>query len=143
VWELRRLGIEHELLVDAAAAGLIRHGAVGAVVTGLDRVAANGDVANKVGTYGLALAASAAGIPFVAAGPSSSVDLRLATGDAIEIEERDADEVRRAAGALLTVEGTACRNPAFDVTPAELVWALVTERGAASPVNAGTVAAVA
>jgi S-methyl-5-thioribose-1-phosphate isomerase len=143
VWELRRLGIEHALLVDAAAAGLLRTGAAAAVVTGFDRVAANGDVANKVGTYGLALAAHAAGVPFVAAGPSSSVDLRLATGDAIEIEERPADEVRSAAGALLTVAGTACRNPAFDVTPADLVWALVTERGVASPVTADSVAAVA
>ena len=142
VWECRRLGLEHELLVDNAAAGLIRRGEVHAVVTGLDRVAANGDVANKVGTYGLALAARAAGIPFVAAGPSSSVDLRLASGDAIEIEERDADEVRFAAGAVLTVPGTPCRNPAFDVTPAELVWALATEKGAARPVNVETVAAV-
>jgi methylthioribose-1-phosphate isomerase len=116
---------------------------VHALVTGLDRVAANGDVANKVGTYGLALAASAAGVPFVAAGPSSSIDLRLPSGDAIEIEERDPDEVRAAAGALLTLADTACRNPAFDVTPAELVWALVTERGAARPVTAATVARVA
>jgi methylthioribose-1-phosphate isomerase len=143
VWELRRLGIEHSLLVDAAAPGLIRTGAVQAVVTGFDRVAANGDVANKVGTYGLALAAAAAGIPFVAAGPCSSIDLRLPSGDGIEIEERDAQEVRAAAGALLTVEGTPCRNPAFDVTPAELVWALVTERGAARPVTAHAVARVA
>jgi S-methyl-5-thioribose-1-phosphate isomerase len=143
VWELRRLGIEHALLVDAAAPGLIRAGAVQAVVTGFDRVAANGDVANKVGTYGLALAAAAAGVPFVVAGPSSSVDLRLGSGDEIEIEERDASEVRAAAGALLTLEGTACRNPAFDVTPAELVWALVTERGVARPVTRATVAAVA
>jgi methylthioribose-1-phosphate isomerase len=143
VYELRRLGIRHSLLVDAAAAGLIRRGAVHAVVTGLDRVAANGDVANKVGTYGLALAAGAAGIPFVAAGPSSSIDLRLPTGEGIEIEEREAGEVRAAAGALLTVEGTPCRNPAFDVTPAGLVWALVTERGAARPVTAATVATVA
>jgi methylthioribose-1-phosphate isomerase len=138
VWELRRLGIEHALLVDSAAAGLIRRGEVQAVVTGLDRVAANGDVANKVGTYPLALAARAAGIPFVAAGPSSSIDLALATGDEIEIEERDAAEVR---GAL--PQDTPCRNPAFDVTPAGLVWALVTERGAARPVIAETVAAVA
>ena len=143
VWELRRLGIEHSLLVDAAAPGLLRTGAAHAVVTGFDRVAANGDVANKVGTYGLALAAGAAGVPFMAAGPSSSIDLRLASGDAIEIEERDAGEVRAAGGALLTVAGTACRNPAFDVTPAELVWALVTERGAASPVTTETVARVA
>lgn len=143
VWELRRLGIEHALLVDAAAPGLLRTGAAQAVVTGFDRVTANGDVANKVGTYGLALAAGAAEVPFMAAGPSSSIDLRLAAGDAIEIEERDAAEVRAAGGALLTVEGTACRNPAFDVTPAELVWALVTERGVASPVTADTVARVA
>jgi methylthioribose-1-phosphate isomerase len=143
VWELRRLGIAHDLLVDAAAPGLIRTGEVDAVVTGFDRVAANGDVANKVGTYGLALAAHAAGVPFVAAGPSSSVDLRLAGGDDIEIEERDGAEVRSALGAELTVPGTSCRNPAFDVTPAALVWALVTERGVARPVDADAVARVA
>ena len=142
VWECRRLGLDHQLLVDSAAAGLMRRGEAHAVVTGFDRVAANGDVANKVGTYGLALAARAAGIPFLVAGPSSSVDLRLATGDAIEIEERDGDEVRSAGGALLTVPGTPCRNPAFDVTPAELVSALVTEKGVARPVTVETVAAV-
>ncbi len=101
-------------------------------------MAANGDVANKVGTYGLALAADAAGVPFVAAGPSSSVDASLPGGDAIEIEERGAEEVRSAAGALLTVPGTPVRNPAFDVTPAALVWALVTERGVAQPVDAAS-----
>ena len=143
VWELGRLGIEHALVVDAAAAGLIRTGQVDAVVTGLDRVAANGDVANKVGTYGLALAAHAAGIPFVAAGPSSSLDAELPSGDAIEIEERGSDEVRAALGTMLTVPGTPVRNPAFDVTPAGLVWALVTERGVAQPVDAASVAAIA
>jgi methylthioribose-1-phosphate isomerase len=143
VWELGRLGIEHALVVDAAAAGLIRTGQVDAIVTGFDRVAANGDVANKVGTYGLALAAHAAGIPFVAAGPSSSLDTALPDGDAIEIEERGADEVRAALGTLLTVPGTPVRNPAFDVTPAGLVWALVTEHGVARPVDAASVAAVA
>jgi len=143
VWELRRLGLEHALLVDSAAAGLIRTGQVDAVVTGFDRVAANGDVANKVGTYGLALAAGAAGIPFVAAGPSSSLDLSLPDGDGIEIEERGADEVRAALGTLLTVPGTPVRNPAFDVTPAGLVWAIVTERGPARPVDAAAVAAIA
>jgi len=143
VWELGRLGIDHALLVDSAAAGLLRRGEIDAVVTGFDRVAANGDVANKVGTYGLALAAQAAGVPFLAAGPSSSIDLRLPTGAGIEIEERDADEVRAAAGTLLTVAGTPCRNPAFDVTPAALVWALVTERGTAQPVTADTLARVA
>jgi methylthioribose-1-phosphate isomerase len=143
VWELRRLGIDHALLVDSAAAGLLRNGDAQAVVTGFDRVAANGDVANKVGTYSLALAAQAAGVPFMAAGPSSSIDLRLPTGAGIEIEERDPEEVRAAAGTLLTIAGTPCRNPAFDVTPAELVWALVTERGAAQPVTADTLARVA
>jgi methylthioribose-1-phosphate isomerase len=142
VWECRRLGLDHALVVDSAAAGLIRRGEVDAVVTGFDRVAANGDVANKVGTYGLALAARASRLPFAVAGPSSSVDLRLANGDAIEIEERDPDEVRAAGGALLTLPGTPCRNPAFDVTPAGLVWALVTERGVAQPVTTESVAAV-
>ncbi len=143
VWELARLGIEHALVVDAAASGLIRTGQIDAVVTGFDRVAANGDVANKVGTYGLALASGAAGVPFVAAGPSSSLDRSLPDGDAIEIEERSADEVRGALGTLLTVPGTPVRNPAFDVTPAALVWALVTERGIAQPVDAASVAAIA
>jgi methylthioribose-1-phosphate isomerase len=142
VWELRRLGIAHELVVDGAAPGLIRRGEVDAVITGLDRAAANGDIANKVGTYPLALAARAAGIPFVVAGPTSSLDLSLQSGDEIAIEERDPEEVRSAGGALLTVEGTPARNPAFDVTPAELITALVTERGVASPVNAETIAAL-
>jgi S-methyl-5-thioribose-1-phosphate isomerase len=142
VYELARLGIYHELIVDAAAPGLIRSGAVDAVILGCDRVAANGDVANKVGTYGLALAANAAAIPFVVVGPTSSIDATTASGDEIAIEERDADEVRRARGEPLTLPGTPCRNPAFDVTPAELVTALVTERGVASPVTAASIAAL-
>jgi methylthioribose-1-phosphate isomerase len=133
VYELSRLGIAHELIVDSAAAGLIAAGAVDAVILGCDRVAANGDVANKVGTYGLALAARAAGIPFVVAGPTSTIDPNTPSGRDITIEERDPDEVRKAAGQLLTVAGTRIRNPAFDVTPAALVTALVTERGVAQP----------
>jgi methylthioribose-1-phosphate isomerase len=133
VYELSRLGIPHELIVDSAAAGLIAAGAVDAVILGCDRVAANGDVANKVGTYGLALAARAAGIPFVVAGPTSTIDPNTPSGRDITIEERDPDEVRKAAGQLLTVAGTRIRNPAFDVTPAALVTALVTERGVAQP----------
>jgi methylthioribose-1-phosphate isomerase len=119
-WELGRLDIAFELIVDSAAPGLIAGGAADAVIVGCDRVAANGDVANKVGTYGLALAARAAGIPFVVAGPSSTIDETCATGAQITIEERSPDEVQPA---------TPCRNPAFDVTPAELVTALVTEHG--------------
>ncbi len=132
-YELSRMSVEHALIVDAAAPGLIAAGAVDAVVVGCDRVAANGDVANKVGTYGLALAAHAAGIPFVSAGPTSTVDLGTPSGQAIIIEQRGADEVRAAAGAPLTLPTTPCLNPAFDVTPARLVTALVTERGVISP----------
>jgi methylthioribose-1-phosphate isomerase len=128
-YELARRGIPHELIVDSAAAGLIAAGAVDAVIVGCDRVAANGDVANKVGTYGLALAAHAAGIPFVVAGPTSTIDLDTPDGAHIAIEERDPEEVRAAAGQRLTLPDTRCRNPAFDVTPAHLVTALVTERG--------------
>jgi methylthioribose-1-phosphate isomerase len=143
VWELGRLGIEHELIVDGAAAGLVAAGEVDAVIVGCDRVAANGDVANKVGTYAHALAAAAAVIPFVVVGPCSTIDPTCADGQAIEIEQRDGDEVRAApSGAPLTVPGTRVRNPAFDVTSASLVTAMVTERGVARPVNAGTVAAL-
>ena len=142
VWELRRAGVEHALLADGAAAGLIARGEVDAVVVGCDRVAANGDVANKVGTYGLALAARAAGIPFVVAGPTSSIDAELDSGAGIPIEERDPDEIRRAGGELVTAPGTPCRNPAFDVTPADLVTALVTERRVVAPVDRAGIAAV-
>jgi methylthioribose-1-phosphate isomerase len=142
VWELRRLGLPHALIVDSAAAGLIAAGAVDAVVVGCDRVAANGDVANKVGTYGLALAAREAGIPFVVAGPTSTIDAHCPSGTQIMIEERDPGEVRRAASAELTIAGTSCRNPAFDVTPAKLITALVTQQGVARPVESATVGAI-
>ncbi len=143
VYELARLGISHELIVDSAAAGLITRGAVDAVIVGCDRVAANGDVANKVGTLGLALAAQAAGVPFVVVGPTSTIDHECASGAEIVIEERDAVEVRGIeAGGLTTVAGTGCRNPAFDVTPAALVTALVTERGVASPLGREAIAAL-
>jgi methylthioribose-1-phosphate isomerase len=142
-WELQRLGVPHELIVDGAAAGLLRRGEADGVVVGMDRVAANGDVANKVGTYAHALAARAAGVPFVVAGPTSSVDLATPDGDAIEVEERDAAEVVEVLGTAVAPPGTPVRNPAFDVTPAELVTALVTERGVARPVHAASVAALA
>jgi methylthioribose-1-phosphate isomerase len=135
-YELSRLGICHQVIVDSAAAGLIRRGEVDAVIVGCDRVAANGDVANKVGTYGLALAAKAAEIPFVVAGPTSTIDAQCPSGDEIPIEERDPEEVQTAAGAATSPSGTDCRNPAFDITPASLVSALVTERGVVSPVGA-------
>ncbi|MBV8941471.1 MAG: S-methyl-5-thioribose-1-phosphate isomerase [Solirubrobacterales bacterium] len=142
VWELRRLELPHALIVDSAAAGLIAAGGVDAVVVGCDRVAANGDVANKVGTYGLALAAREARIPFVVTGPTSTIDAGCRSGSEITIEERDPEEVRGAASAQLTISDTSCRNPAFDVTPARMVTALVTERGIARPVDGPTVRAV-
>jgi methylthioribose-1-phosphate isomerase len=142
VWELARAGVAHELVVDGAMAGLIARGEVDAVIVGCDRVAANGDTANKVGTYGLALAARAAGIPFVVAGPTSTIDAHLADGSGIAIEERDAEEVRSFGDALATLPDTPVRNPAFDVTPASLVSALVTERGVAQPVDVDTVGAL-
>jgi len=129
IWELARAGIPHALIVDGAAAGLIARGEVDAVVVGADRVAANGDVVNKVGTYAHALAARAAGIPFVVAAPVSTLDPATPSGADVVIEERGADEVRRAGGRLVTLPDTPVRNPAFDVTPAELVTAVVTERG--------------
>ena len=140
VWELRRLGIAHHLIADSAAAGLIRRGDADAVITGFDRMAANGDLANKVGTYGLALAARAAGIPFVVAGPTSTIDTDLPDGDGIVVEERAPGEVLTAGGAPVALPGTPVRNPAFDVTPAELVTALVTDRGVAAPLSAATLA---
>jgi methylthioribose-1-phosphate isomerase len=147
VYELERLGIEHALVVDGAAAGLIAAGEVDAVIVGCDRVAANGDVANKVGTYAHALAAAAAGIPFVVAGPCTTVDPTCRSGAEIVVEERDGEEVR-AAGLwrdeplALTLPGTRCRNPAFDVTPASLVTALVTERGVAAPPTGASIASL-
>lgn len=139
-YELAKLGIPHELIVDSAAAGLIAAGAVDAVIVGCDRVAANGDVANKVGTYSHALAASAAGIPFVVAGPTSTIDPGTRSGADIVIEQRDPEEVRSAAGRRLTLDGTPCRNPAFDVTPAALITALVTERGVVRSPDADSLA---
>ena len=142
VWELARAGVSHDLVVDGAMAGLIRRGEVDAAIVGADRVAANGDTANKVGTYPLALAAAAAGIPFVVAAPTSTIDADLPDGDSIEIEERDADEVRAFAGTETTLPATGVRNPAFDVTPAALITALVTERGVARPPDAVSIASL-
>jgi methylthioribose-1-phosphate isomerase len=119
-WELETAGIPHAVIADAAAASLMAAGEVDAVLTGADRIAANGDTANKIGTYSLAVLAHHHGIPFYVVAPSSTVDLATPTGDEIPIEERDPAEV---------TSRFAARNPAFDVTPAELITAIVTERG--------------
>ena len=132
-WELARLGIPATLIVDSAAGALMASGRVSAVITGADRVAANGDLANKIGTYALAALAEAHRIPFYAAAPLSTVDFGTASGAEIPIEERPAEEVTSLAGQRVAAEGVDVWNPAFDVTPARLIAALATERGAARP----------
>jgi methylthioribose-1-phosphate isomerase len=132
-WELAADGIDHVVQVDSAAPGAILRGLVDAVLIGADRIAANGDTANKVGSVGLALACADAGVPFVVAAPWSTVDLATPDGSAITIEERDAAEVTSLAGVPTAPAGTRAFNPAFDVTPARLVDAVVTERGVAEP----------
>jgi S-methyl-5-thioribose-1-phosphate isomerase len=133
-WELGEMGVDYRIVVDGAGPSLIARGEVDAVVVGSDRVAANGDVANKIGTYPLALAAARAGIPFVVAAPESTVDPRTPDGASIEIEDRGDDEVVAIAGHRIAPPGARAVNPAFDVTPADLVTALVTERRIVRPV---------
>ncbi|HZP56118.1 MAG TPA: S-methyl-5-thioribose-1-phosphate isomerase [Dehalococcoidia bacterium] len=139
-WELAHEGVPHELIVDAAAAGLIARGEVDAVLVGADRIAANGDTANKVGTYALALAAQAHGAPFYVVAPLSTVDARTGDGAAIPVEQREPHEVLSFAGAHPAPEATQARNPAFDVTPAQLITAIVTERGVLRPPFAQAIA---
>jgi len=132
-WELGRMGIEHRVTIDSGAAGLIASGEIDVVITGADRIAANGDVANKVGTYPLALAARANGVPFIVAAPLSTIDLDTPNGDAIPIELRSASEVLEVNGIRMAPEDTQAYNPAFDVTPVSLVSAIVTEIGIIRP----------
>ena len=130
-WELLQDGIPVTLLPDVAAAFLLGSGRVGCVVVGADRIARNGDTANKVGTYPLALAAQAAEVPFFVAAPTSTVDLRARSGSEIPIEQRSPAEVTHLGGARVAAEGVEVFNPAFDVTPARYISAIVTERGVA------------
>ena len=132
-WELQRDGIPFTLIVDGAAGQLLRRGLAAAVVVGADRIAANGDVANKVGTYPLAVLASENGVPFYVAAPASTVDLGTPGGDQIPIEERAPEEVTTLAGVATAPEGIPAANPAFDLTPAEYVTAIITEYGVARP----------
>ncbi|MDQ4004650.1 MAG: S-methyl-5-thioribose-1-phosphate isomerase, partial [Actinomycetota bacterium] len=132
-WELKRMGIPHRVTIDSGAGGLIASGEIDFVITGADRIAANGDVANKVGTYPLALAARASGVPFVVAAPLSTLDLSTPSGDAIPIEQRPASEVLELGGARVAPQDSQAYNPAFDVTPADLVSAIVTEVGVVRP----------
>ena len=128
-WELMADGIPTTVICDNMAASLMRAGRIKAVVVGADRIAANGDFANKIGTYNVAILAKEHGIPFYCAAPWSTIDLATPTGDAIPIEERSAVEVTHHGGKQLTPHGVGICNPAFDVTPAKYVTAIVTERG--------------
>ena len=132
-WELKQRDIPCTLICDSMAPVVMQQGKVTAVVTGADRIAANGDVANKIGTYGLALLAAAHKVPFYVAAPSSTFDLSLTSGAEIPIEQRDPGEITHGFGRQTAPEGINVYNPAFDVTPSDLVSAIVTERGVARP----------
>jgi methylthioribose-1-phosphate isomerase len=133
VWELQHDGIPTTLITDNMAGHFLHSGRIGCVVVGADRIAANGDVANKIGTYSLAVLAKENNVPFYVVAPISTLDLSLASGDDIPIEQRAAVEVTHFQGVALAPEGTAVENPAFDVTPHRYVTAIVTERGVARP----------
>jgi methylthioribose-1-phosphate isomerase len=134
-WELQQEGVPTTVICDAMAAQVMREGRIQAVVTGADRIAANGDTANKIGTYSIAVLADAHGIPFYVAAPSSTFDLKLTSGDSIPIEQRSAREVTHGFGRQTAPDGIEVYNPAFDVTPARLIKAIVTELGVINPVN--------
>jgi len=139
-WELIQESIPVTLVTDGMAGHLMQRGAVDLVVVGADRIAANGDVANKIGTYALAVLAARHTIPFYVAAPLSTIDLNIAEGSAIPIEERSAEEVTGFRGERWAAEGVLVANPAFDVTPAELITGIVTERGIVAPVTASAIA---
>jgi methylthioribose-1-phosphate isomerase len=132
-WELDRLGIPVTVIADVMAGSLLESGDVDVVVVGADRIAANGDVANKIGTYPLAVLAREHDVPFVVAAPTSTIDLEMPTGVAIPVEERPGDEVVHVGGQRIAPTGVGAANRAFDVTPARLVTAIVTERGVLHP----------
>jgi methylthioribose-1-phosphate isomerase len=132
-WELQRAGIDVTLICDNAAAQVMREGKIDLVIVGADRIAANGDTANKIGTYGLALLAEAHGIPLYVAAPSSTLDITLPDGEAIPIEERARDEVTEGFGRSTAPPGIHVYNPAFDVTPASLIAGIITECGIVTP----------
>src|SRR5262249_33692351 len=151
-WELKHHGVPHTLIVDNAGGHLMQHGEVDMVIVGTDRTAANGDVANKIGTYLKALSARDNGVPFYVALPSPSIDFAVAEGRGIPIEQRAADEVARMTGrtgdgrietVTIVPEGSPIANYGFDVTPARLVTGLITERGVIPPTRAGLAGAFA
>jgi methylthioribose-1-phosphate isomerase len=141
-WELHERGIDATLICDSMAAQVMREGRVEAVVTGADRIAANGDTANKIGTYGLAVLAKAHNIPFYIAAPTSTFDLSIQSGAEIPIEQRDPKEITHAFGRQTAPDGIQVYNPAFDVTPANLITAIICDRGVIKPVTQEKIAEV-
>lgn len=141
-WELMRRRVDCTLICDSMAAQVMREGKVQAVVVGADRITANGDAANKIGTYSVAVLAKHHGIPFYVAAPSSTFDLTMTEGAAIPIEQRAASEITEGFGRRTAPVGVRVYNPAFDVTPVELIRGIITEKGVISPVNASTIAKV-
>ncbi len=141
-WELTQAGIDAVVITDSMAGWVMKEGRVQMVITGADRIAANGDVANKIGTYGLAVLAARHEIPFYVAAPYSTFDLSLGDGGGIPIEQRPAEEITQSFGHPIAPAAAGVYNPAFDVTPAELVTAIITDRGVIQPVNRDTVTAV-
>jgi methylthioribose-1-phosphate isomerase len=141
-WELMQRGVPATLICDSMAAQVMREGRVQAVVTGADRIAANGDSANKIGTYSIAVLARAHQIPFYVAAPSSTFDLSIDDGGQIPIEQRAAEEITEGFGRQTAPAGVDVYNPAFDVTPADLIAAIITERGVVQPVTRDAIAAM-
>jgi methylthioribose-1-phosphate isomerase len=141
-WELKERGIDVTVICDSMAAQVMKEGRVHLVLVGADRIAANGDTANKIGTYGVALLARAHDVSFYVAAPSSTFDLSLPTGDAIPIEQRDPREVTQGFGRQTAPDGVKVYNPAFDVTPAHLITGIVTEKGLIQPISSGAIRSV-
>jgi methylthioribose-1-phosphate isomerase len=141
-WELQQAGIPVTLICDSTAAQVMREGRVTCVLVGADRIAANGDAANKIGTYGLSVLAREHGVPFYVAAPASTFDLSLKDGSAIPIEQRPAEEVTHWAGRPVAPEGVGVYNPAFDVTPARNITVIVTDRGVIHNPDAAGIAAL-
>jgi methylthioribose-1-phosphate isomerase len=142
-WELQRRGINTTLICDSMAAQVMKENRVQAVITGADRIAANGDTANKIGTYSLAVLAKQHGLPFYVAAPFSTFDMQLRSGDQIPIEQRPPEEITQGFGCVTAPAGIQVYNPAFDVTPAELISAIITERGLIRPVDREHIAGAA
>lgn len=141
-WELQQRGVPVTLICDSMAGWAMKQGKIQAVITGADRIAANGDAANKIGTYSVALLAKAHGIPFYVAAPSSTFDLELSSGADIPIEERNPEEITHGFGKQTAPDDTVVFNPAFDVTPAELIATIITEKGVINPVTEDQVRAM-